>query len=91
MIPTEFSILGIKYKIEYARELADKLGVCDYNKAKITLLDDNLSSDLMEQTFWHEVVHVILDSIGEKELSDNEILVNKFSGALHQIIKTSIY
>lgn len=35
----------------------------------------------------HEVIHGILDTMGEIELSSNEKFVNTFAGYLYQVIK----
>ena len=41
----------------------------------------------INSTFIHEIVHGILDTMGETELSNNEKFVNNFSGYLYQVIK----
>ena len=38
-------------------------------------------------TFIHEIIHGILDTMGETELSSNEKFVNTFAGYLYQVIK----
>ena len=40
-------------------------------------------------TYLHEVVHAILDSLEYNELSSDEDFVERFSKALHQVIKSS--
>lgn len=42
----------------------------------------------IEQTLYHEVVHAILDTLGESELSSNEKFVQSFSLLLHQFETT---
>jgi hypothetical protein len=42
----------------------------------------------IEQTFWHEAVHVILDDMGHKLYKD-EKFVDQFATRLHQITKTA--
>ena len=41
----------------------------------------------INSTFIHEIIHGILDTMGETELSNNEKFVNTFSGYLYQLIK----
>lgn len=41
----------------------------------------------INSTFIHEVIHGILDTMGEIELSSNEKFVNTFAGYLYQVIK----
>ena len=46
------------------------------------------SMDYMEASFYHELVHVILDTMGKHELSDSEEFVEGFANLLHQYEKT---
>lgn len=46
-----------------------------------------LPKSSIEKTFFHELLHMFFDAIGEKELSDNERLVDSLSLLLHQYIK----
>lgn len=59
-----------------------KFGCCQEKK------HDVISQDTLDQTFYHEVVHAILDTIGEHELSANEKFVQQFSVLLHQFETT---
>ena len=52
-------------------EIADK-----FNK------DDRQSPDSKKNTFYHEMIHVILANMGEHELNDNEKFVCSFAGFL---------
>jgi len=52
-------------------EIADK-----FNK------DESQSADSKLNTFYHEMVHVILANMGENELNDNEKFVCSFAGFL---------
>lgn len=42
-------------------------------------------------TFHHELIHLILDTMGEYELSANERFVNTFSGFLTEAIRSFKY
>lgn len=42
-------------------------------------------------TFFHELIHVILDNMGEKELSANEKFVCTFAGFLTESMTTEQY
>lgn len=52
-------------------EIADK-----FNK------DDHTSLDCKRNTFYHELIHVILTNMGESELNANEKFVCSFAGFL---------
>lgn len=43
------------------------------------------------ETFYHELVHIIFDAIGETKLSENEALVNMVSKAMLEIYLSSKY
>jgi len=60
------------------------------NKIKISKTWQNyeLNDSSKEQTFYHELVHAILDELGEHELSENERFVQSFSVLLYQFDKT---
>jgi hypothetical protein len=58
---------------------------------KELLLDKNLEADFKEQTFLHELTHLIFDSLSEDELAKNEKLVNNFSELLYQAFETAEY
>ena len=51
--------------------------------------DQSPSSKL--NTFWHEVVHTILDTMQENELSENEKFVGVFSSMLCEILNSFEY
>lgn len=46
------------------------------------------SDSTMLNTFVHECVHMVLDSMGETELSGNEKFVNTFAGFTTEIIRS---
>lgn len=52
-------------------EIADKLNKCDQQ-----------SEDSKRNTFYHELIHSILDTMGESDLSSNERFVSCFAGFL---------
>lgn len=64
----------------------DKLGRCcvpsGYIKIAKTFDGLEQSESSKENTYWHEVVHAILDTMGEQELSNNEKFVCTFAGFL---------
>lgn len=55
-------------------------------ESKITITEET-----MVETFFHEVVHIILDASGEYELSENEKLVNIMGKAWLEIYLSSVY
>lgn len=71
------------------------LGTADCYKRKITLCDtykgEKLKKDVILESFYHEKVHMILDSMGEHNLSANEKFVEIFAMLIRQSIETEEY
>jgi len=67
----------------------DYWGLCQYRKGQI-LLDKNISKALKEQTFCHELTHMILDHM-RSELSEDENFVHTFSELIYQALETMEY
>lgn len=68
-------------------------GECSYSNAEIILCEKYKGGQLPESTildtFYHEKVHVILDAMGEHDLSKNEKFVEVFSRLLRQSDETA--
>ncbi len=46
---------------------------------------------MLEETFYHELIHALLQETENPKLSENEKLVEVLGRGLHQIIKSSVY
>ncbi len=95
-IPTSFNILGQVINVVFNSEKMDDkhaLGYLESDLNVITLTDISNGKQLpmssIEQTYLHEVVHLILRHMGEDDLYKNEKFVDLFAGLLHQILTTS--
>lgn len=68
-------------------------GECSYSDAKITLCfsykGEKLPESTILDTFYHEKVHMILDAMGEHEISKNEKFVEVFARLLRQSDETA--
>jgi hypothetical protein len=83
----EFTLGGIKWTIKEDESRLDDLkllGLCEFPKSLISIYVKGIDENLVEQTLYHEVVHAILESIGENELSSNDKFVQNFALLLHQ-------
>lgn len=69
-------------------------GECSYSNAQIILCDEykggNLPESTIIDTFYHEKIHMILDAMGEHELSRNEKFVEVFARLLRQSDETAL-
>lgn len=50
-----------------------------------------ITKEMVIETFFHEVMHIILDASGEEELSENEKFVNIMGKAWLEIYLSSVY
>lgn len=53
--------------------------------------DKEQSADSKVNTFYHELTHCILDTMGEDELSKNEKFVNCFAGFLSDAMESAVF
>lgn len=97
-IPSSFNLLGHEVKVEYNPKLyitEEAYGRAFYNENKIEIQSPSdeviLNETVIEQTFLHEVTHLILNSMGEDDLNRKEKFVDMFASLLHQILTTAEY
>ena len=101
-IPTSFKLFGRTITVEHTPILIHEQGangLADYDAGKILLqssLDHHeVSKELTEHVFLHELVHHVLFAAGEEEfdppLHAREFLVDRIAGLLHQAITTAEY
>lgn len=91
-IPKSFEIGSFKYRVEVKKKVVlekeEVAGTSDFFKNEIeiakTIDKMKCSSDFQRQTFYHELVHTILDALGEDELCADERFVQRFSLLLDQ-------
>ena len=90
-IPKKFKVFSSTITIEFDNNRLSNegiLGDCSFNDGKITLCytykGNVLPIGSVVDTFYHEKIHIILDSMGEHELSQNEKFVEVFARLLRQ-------
>jgi len=95
IIPDNFNISGMRYTVDYQPQQKGntKYGMMNNPKCELVLyqkMDDTIiNRNQLVQTFWHEVVHGILDNMGESELSGNEKFVCTFSSLLNEVMQSA--
>jgi hypothetical protein len=103
-IPKEFILFGHKYKVQIEPDLFEKedcYGCADEDLKLIRLQgvgevnrkyeEDGVVYEAVAETFFHEVMHIILDATGEETLSENEKFVNIMGKSLLEIYLSSVY
>lgn len=73
--------------MEQVSTLPGCMGCCDNSKAVISLLK-SLPAHVKEQTFYHELVHAILFSMGKPQDQHDEQFTDAFATFLQQYLKT---
>tara|TARA_R110000787_G_scaffold49859_4_gene119275 strand:- start:16949 stop:17245 length:297 start_codon:yes stop_codon:yes gene_type:complete len=90
----EFTLGSSKWSVTVVDSInkRETLGICCHPQTSIDIAMNYsggvCSSESMEQTLYHEVVHAILLTMGEYELSDNEQFVQQFSVLMQQFEQT---
>lgn len=84
--------MGHTWTVEQTNERLseNELGHCVPNELLIRISPDQKAA-LKSHTFFHELVHAILTTIGKEELNADEGFVDAFGGALDQYFKTVKY
>lgn len=97
-IPKHFTLFATKISIVFDNKYCNdksQYGESDYSASKITLSTTEKLTPLSEgkilDTFYHEKVHIILDTMHEYEKSKDERFVDQFAKLLRQSDETSIY
>lgn len=91
--PKQYTVGGQQMIITEVDHIEDgKLGNCCVAEGTVNIAKTfsgiKQSDSSKENTLWHEVVHTILDTMGEQELSRNEKFVCTFSGFLTEVLKS---
>lgn len=91
-IPKSFKLAGLTIAVILDPDLYKNrkvAGEARYLEQKIILDTKVLSPELLEQNFYHELVHWIFYILNEDDMRNNEKLVDTMAYLLHQTIKTS--
>ena len=95
-IPKKFKVFASTINISYdSIRLSNEgvLGDCSFTDNKISICSEFKGQKITEcntvDTFYHEKVHIILDAMGEHELSGNEKFVEIFGRLLRQSDETA--
>lgn len=92
MIPSKVNILGHTIKIKRVKKIPGKgmamnRGLWVPDKNLIYVVYNPSNHDLENSTFYHELLHALLDFNGYEKLSSDEKFVEAVSLTLHQVMK----
>ena len=97
LIPEIFNVGGQPYEVRKVERCDNNaVGISSYcggfiEIANIYNKDDIQGEGNKVNTFFHELIHTILDNMGEKELSQNEKFVCTFAGFLTEAMTSAEY
>lgn len=95
VIPKEYTVGGQVQKVSLVDSLDGKLGTCclgaGFVKIALNFNGEKQSETSMQNTFYHELTHSILDTMGRSDLSADEVFVNSFSSFLLEALKSFKY
>ena len=70
-LPFDVSFANGGHAVSHTNERGHLYGEVSYDKESIRI-DNTKSLEMMNQTFWHEVMHIIVERMGVRELMDDE-------------------
>lgn len=90
-VPKSFKVFGDTVKVYFNNQLCNELqlyGQARYDERKIILSTtrgiDKLAVAQIEQTFYHEKIHILLEALNKRELSADEEFVDTFASLLRE-------
>lgn len=90
-IPKRFKVFASTINVDYDNERLSNQGIlgdCSFTNNQINICSEFRGEKVSEcstiDTFYHEKIHIILDAMGEHELSRNEKFVEVFARLLRQ-------
>ena len=95
-LPKKVQVGDKWYSVEIVEAMRDKtlMGEAHYGRQTLTLARRThhgvpFKLSAMHETFWHELTHCILESMGEHKLNNNERFVEEFAARLAKAIQTA--
>lgn len=95
-IPKKFKYMGLEYTVSYASPVdgaRPNAWACTNHRQQTIVIDPTMTHQLQEQTFIHELLHVIFFNMGLDQLDkDNmeEVFVNSMANGLYALLKTGL-
>ena len=84
VVATSFALAGFDWSVRFVEGLAD-YGSCNPSSQEI-LLRAGMNEQMTQQTFFHELVHAILFTMGKT--NHDEEFTDAFGAFLHQYERT---
>ena len=95
-LPKKLKVGENWYSVDVAETMKERMfmGEVHYGKRTITLARKSyhgipLKLSALHETFWHELTHAILESMGRTQLNNDENFVEEFSSRLAKAIQSA--
>lgn len=95
-LPKRLKVGDNWYSVDIAETMRERMymGEVHYAKRTITLARKSyrgipLKLSALQETFWHELTHAILESMGRNDLDNDEQFVEDFSSRLAKAIASA--
>jgi len=89
-----FEVTGVdgRHLVSHNKERTDLYGEVSYEKESIHV-DNTKSLEMMNQTFWHEVMHVIVNRLSVRELiledgNHNEMAIDQIALGIFSVLNS---
>ena len=89
-----FEVTGVEggHLVSHTKERTDLYGEVSYTNESIHI-DNTKSIEMMNQTFWHEVMHVIVERLSVRELmtegrEHNEIAIDQLALGVFSVLQS---
>lgn len=92
-IPSKFTLGGVEHTVGIVGSTTDNdYGIYDPTRKSIQVAKTSggrhLPQSFQQQTFFHELVHAVLNTMRKDDLYDDESFVNTFAAFLNEAINT---
>jgi Zn-dependent peptidase ImmA (M78 family) len=92
-IPTEIDLAGQTFQVVMEPSIQKLAGCCGQTHFDegIIIINPQLRPDTRNVTYFHELTHAILMTMGAQDLNKDEAFVDTFGNLLWQSFKTAKY
>ena len=96
-IPKRIRVGSKQYSVDIVETMLRKRDMArihyDQNRIELgefsNITGRKFKDEVMQENFWHEVVHAILDDMNEDALNRNEKFVQEFAKSLTEVINSA--
>ncbi len=89
IIPKQFQLFGETIKVKQVVKVDKENSLGEFSPETNTIkIKKSLQQDQKESTFYHELMHCLVLSLGYDKLYNDEVFIDTMGKGLHQILNT---